>query len=488
MRYIAFFLLALTTSCSYFVPNPPCPPPPSAKKPITDTYSCTEPTTPAVIPDQEQILTLCELVDLGLQNSPKTRAYWYRAKEAAANLGLARSAYIPPVFFHGLWLREQFSAVDLNIESLNHEKRISFGLGTTYLLFDFGGRNANLAMALAALSEANWIYNWEVQTVMIGVIKNYYSYVNAIGILEADVETVKDYEVTLEAARALRVKGAKGLSDELQAHTNLIRSQIDLETSFKRMNVAYASLVQSVGLPPDTPLSTVQLPEQLETSGICDDMALLLQAAKENRGDLKAGRAVVLEQRAKIRAARSQFLPKLTTDSSAARTTLNNLTFLNNFRLQFNLDFPIFNSFYDVNDLERAQAQLLEAQAILDDEELQAYLEVLTDYYEFVASTSILKHSCTYIETAEKNQEVALANYKAGITTIVDVMMANNSLNTARLQLVDAKTNFLTSIANLAYDTGGLTISDVNPNQTVTPNLIDTGEVLDAIVPCEDSD
>ncbi|MCH9609116.1 MAG: hypothetical protein S4CHLAM45_08790 [Chlamydiales bacterium] len=465
------------------MPSPPSPPPTSARFPVTDTYSCSSQTVVPCFPDPSDELNLCELVDVALQNSPKTRESWYFAKAAAAQLGTARGAYIPPLNFSGYWEKNQFSMVSLNTEAVNFQKTISLGFSSSYLLFDFGGRNANLASALAALAEANWNYCWEVQTVMIGTVKSYYDYMNAKGIKEATEITVQDKMVTLEATIALRVTGVRGLGDELQARTDLLQTQIELEKAIKALNIAYSNLLQSVGLPPDSCITIGSLPEKIETNGVCGDMALLLKTAKEHRSDLRAKRSFLIEQRAKVRSARSECLPKITNETSGTKVSLSDFEFSNNYHLRFNLDFPILSNFAKINDLRQAQAELFAAQASLDDEELQAYLEVLIDYYEFIANTQILKYSCNYLETAKKNQDVAFANYKVGITTIIDLMQANNALQTARIQMVEAKTEFLTSIANLAYSTGGLSLDDVKLDQTVSPEFIENNEVIN-IEPC----
>lgn len=442
------------------MPNPPCPPPPSARPTTTRTFSWTNPTVPPVVPDECEVLPLADLVDIGLQNSPTTRAVWYQAKQAAADVGTARGAYIPPLDLKGAWDNNQFLITVFGIEQLSRQKLITASLSSSYLLFDFGGRNGNLMAAKAALDSLNWLYNWEVQTVMINVIQSYYNYVNALEIVAASEATVQDNLTTVEAATALVQTGVRNLSDQLQAETSLVQSQIQLEQDQGILNVAYATLVQSLGLPPDTPICAAPLPEEIKTEEVCQNMATLLQIAKENRADLLAQRANVLEKRFKIRTASSALLPTLNSSVQGAYQSIDGQRYRNIFDLEFNIKVPLFHQFSDINNLRKAQAALLESQANLDNDELAAFLDVLSDYYELIANTQILKYSYKYLAIATKNREVAFANYKMGVTTIIDLMTANNALNVARQQLADAKTNFLSSLANLAYDTGGLTVEN----------------------------
>lgn len=462
MRRVYFIMLmGLCGGCGYYMPNPHLPPPPSARKPVTMTYSCTQPTVSPVVPDCCSTLALADLVDIALQNSPLTRAAWYQAKQAATEVGTARGAYLPSIDLRAFWMKDQVPELSFGDVFVFRESTVGFELSTSYLLFDFGGRNGNLLAAISALYSLDWQYDWEVQSVMIGVIQSYYNYCNALGNLAAAEDTVEDNLKTVEAAAALREAGVVNLSDELQSKTSLVQSQIVLEEQRGILNVARATLVQSMGLPPDTPICTVVLPETIAADEVCADMGLIMQAAKEHRADLKAMRATILQNRFQIRTAKSALLPTVSTNMSYGKQSINGHRYLDAYNVQFSLNVPVFHGFSDINALRQAQAALLEAQANLDDEELTAFLAVLSDYYELIANQQILKFSYNYLEIATENRKVAFANYKAGVTTIIDLMTANNALNLARQQLVDAKTNFLSSLANLAYDTGSITVGDL---------------------------
>ncbi len=454
-------LLFLCGGCSYFMPNPWCPPPPSAKCPTTETFSCTNPTVAPVIPDACACLSLAELVDIGLQNSPATRSAWYLAKQASADVGTARGAFLPSWDLQLFWLKESFPQTAINDFFTFREEIQGFTVSTTYLLFDFGGRNANLKSALAALSSLCWRYNWQVQTVMNRVIQSYYNYIFYQGIVQTDRATVEDNRTTVEAATARRSAGVTSRADELQAKTVLVQSQITLEQDLGNFAVAQARLVQALGLPPDTPLCISELPGKIAGEAICEDMSVLLQATKERRGDLKAQRANILQRRFQVQIAQSTLLPNANTQITAGKEAIDGSRYLDTYTVQLNLNVPLFHGFADTNAYRKAQAAVLEAQATLDLQELDAFLQTLTDYFQLVAAQKVLTYSDSYIAIATENREVAFANYIAGRTTILDLMLANNSLDIARKQLVQAKANFLTNLANLAYDTGSITVEDL---------------------------
>ncbi|MCH9610318.1 MAG: hypothetical protein S4CHLAM81_03710 [Chlamydiales bacterium] len=456
------------------MPDPPCPPPPSARAPNTNSYNPLGPTICPILPPENKTLTLAEVVDIALLNSPRTREKWYSAKIAAAKLGAARGAFLPSVDFVGTWLRNQFSTVDLGVPFTNDMKEVSFGFQANYLLLEFGWRNAELNMALAALEAANWTYNWEIQGVMISAITAYYDYINTEAVLEADIASMEDYKRTLKAATGLTEVGLNSISDLLQAETQLVEQIIQVEKDQGYVQVAMATLAQALNLSPDTELKVRPLPGYVPLKRIAEDMEQLMTLAKQNRDDLKAMRATVLRSQSQIRASRAKLLPRITTNVAGSLFSLDNLRFLENYTAEFDLKVPLFQRFEAINELRGAQARLLEQQAVLDDDEIKAFLAVVTDYYDFVANSEVLKYSEEFVEVALKGQKSALANYKLGLTDITAVTVANNSLNQARKQLADAKTNYLTSIANLAYHTGGLKPCDEDGNRPGSFLLVDT--------------
>ncbi len=446
---IIIVFIILFSGCRYYLPDPCCPSPPSVG-------SINPPIDP-IVPDPCQPLALSDLIDIALLNSPTTRSSWFQAKQAAAELGVARGDYLPSIFLRGYWLKDQIPQLSFDDCILFRERDLGFQISTSYLLFDFGGRNGNLLASTAALNSLCWQYNWQIQNVMIGVIQSYYNSCNALGNLAAIEASVSDNLRTVEAAGALRGTGVVTLADELQAKTSLIQSQILLEQQKAILHIARATLVRSLGLSPEIPLCPLDLPETIAADAICEDMERILQLANVQRADLKAMRATILENRFLIKSAKSALLPTLSTDLSYGKDKINEHAFLDGYLVRFNLNIPLFNSFADINQLRAAQAALLQSQADLEDEELSAYLAVLSDYYELAANRQILKHSYVYLEIASENQTVAFANYQTGVATIMDLMTANQALYLARQQLVDAKTNFLASLANFAFDTGCIT-------------------------------
>src|SRR5206468_11796140 len=106
-------------------------------------------------------LSLAQLVDVGLRTNPATREAWAFARAAAANVGAKRSLYFPVFEVDGLLERQKQSAVGGQFTYL----QTTYGpsVAASWLLFDFGGRQADVEEATRALYAADWTHDASIQ-------------------------------------------------------------------------------------------------------------------------------------------------------------------------------------------------------------------------------------------------------------------------------------------------------------------------------------
>ena len=93
--------------------------------------------------------SLAQVVERTLCANPETRAAWAVALTRAAELGQAMGAYLPEFS-----LSAGFSRTGGDVLPNDHWAWQT-GLSASYLLYDFGGRDANLKQAEALLAAAN---------------------------------------------------------------------------------------------------------------------------------------------------------------------------------------------------------------------------------------------------------------------------------------------------------------------------------------------
>src|SRR5438132_2230695 len=132
------------------------------------------------IPPSGSPLTLAQAIDIVLANNPDTRTAWLEARAAEAGVGSARAAYFPEVDVLAGVTRSRSSAEGATASTI-----IAPSLALTYLLFDFGGREAQVEQARQALIAADFAHNATIQDVVLRVQQAYYGLLDARALLAA---------------------------------------------------------------------------------------------------------------------------------------------------------------------------------------------------------------------------------------------------------------------------------------------------------------
>src|SRR5256885_61006 len=108
------------------------------------------PPPPPVIPPPGSTITLAQAIDVALSNNPDTRVAWLQARAAEADIGSARAAYYPEIDVLANATRSRPA-----VKGAAATTTIAPSVALTYLLFDFGGREAVVEQARQAPIAAN---------------------------------------------------------------------------------------------------------------------------------------------------------------------------------------------------------------------------------------------------------------------------------------------------------------------------------------------
>ncbi len=122
---------------------------------------------------------LAALVDLAERENPNTRAAWEVAREAAAGIGLAESAYLPQLSLQAIG---GFQHTPLPMPKnlvpagyfVSDTREVIPALALKWLLFDFGRRDAQLQAARADSFVANVAFTGAHQKLIFDVSQAYF--------------------------------------------------------------------------------------------------------------------------------------------------------------------------------------------------------------------------------------------------------------------------------------------------------------------------
>jgi outer membrane protein TolC len=436
-------------------PATPWQPPPEGRMPAP------LPTPPAAIPaaylQPGATVSLEQVLDVALRNNPVTRTAWYQARAAAANLGAKRSEYYPDLEIDANLTRAKQTSVGGRFITLQTTYGPSLSL--TWLLLDLGGRAADVDEAKNALFAADWTHDAVIQNLVLLVEVAFYQYQNARAQALAAEATLKQARESLAAAEERHRAGVATIADVLQSKTAVSQAELALETAQGAIQTLRGALATAAGVSPNIPVDVAPLAENVDVEVVGETVDALIDRAQSQRPDLAAARFAVLQAQSHVRSVRAGGLPTLAAAGSVSRVYFYNSSGLpsaDNYSGAILFRFPVFtggqNTYETLEAREQARAAEGQAETLKD----QVVLQVWTSYYNLKTAAQRIRTARDLLAAATQSQEVAAGRYRAGVGSILDLLVAQSAYANARAQDAQARSDWFVALAMLAHDTGSL--------------------------------
>jgi outer membrane protein len=408
-------------------------------------------------------VTLQQLLSYALANNPQTRSAWLNARAAAAGAASRRSAYYPTINASGQLGFAHQSAFTGTAFIPYELWTLTPGASLTWLLLDLGGRSADVEEADRLLDAANLNHDTTIQNLLLSVEQAYFQYQGAKELLASAQTTVKEAQTAFQAAEERRRAGLATIADVLQSKTALSQAVLALQQAEGNVATVRGALATSLGVPANLPVDVTPLPEQLDVRPLGETIDQLIERAQAQRPDLARARAQALAADSRADSIRSRGLPSLSVTGNVSRSYFLSSPFFdccfvhtNTYGAALVLTIPVFNGFKDTSDLLQARELAKAAHVDADSIAQQVILQVWQSYQAVKTAEKQVSSARDLLASARQSAEVAEGRYKAGVGSILDLLTAQTALANARAQEVQARANWLLSIANLAHDTGTL--------------------------------
>lgn len=243
--------------------TPPRPSPALAGRPAPPPCADALPDAP---------LTVTDAVDLALCNHPQTREIWAGARLQAAQLGIAKAAWLPA-------LGAQLAASRSWSEGVGSNRR-SADLTLSWLLYDFGTRSANVENARQLLFAAAATQDATVQSLFLSALQAYYTAQATRAAVVAAVEAERASRESYAAAETRYRVGVATPADRLQARTALSQAVLNRNRAEGDARNALGSLANAMGFDAQQPLHLVDLPTLVPDAVFERDVAALVDEAR----------------------------------------------------------------------------------------------------------------------------------------------------------------------------------------------------------------
>jgi len=403
-----------------------------------------------------KLLTLADVIQISLCNNPQTRVAWASARTAAAVLGASHASQLPTLSLNGS--ADHTAAATGAVHSIANRQSGSQSL--SYLLYDFGGREAGIDNARALLTAANASGNATLQTLFLDAAQAYLSLISARAAVEASRSSEASARESLAAAVARYQAGSATPADRLQAKTALAQATLTRVTAEGTMYNALGTLANAMGVAPTLALDFAELPQARPDIKTEENVAELIRGAQQQRPDLLAAEAGIDAAEAGIASVRASGMPQLTIDaavadsrnSTAGGTTANTRSG----NIALNISFPIFTGFKTTYQTLAAEARLENSIASRDLLARQIELQVWQAYHNLRSKGEALRTAADLLASAGESEAMSLGRYQEGVGNIIDLLTAQSAMASARQQHVSALYSWHAARFALAQAIGAL--------------------------------
>ena len=412
--------------------------------------------------DAAKTYSLAELIDLAQRHNPDTRVAWERARAQAAALGVARSALYPTLAAAALARATRSDVLVDNAFVREQIRSAALTFDLTYLVLDFGGRAGRIDTARAETLAANFAFNDIHRQVIFQVSDAYYRLLNASGQEDGASASLANAQAVQRAAEERLHNGLATLPDVLEARSAAAQADYELQAALGTTEIAVGDLAMALGAMPSTALHVQPLSEVVQPDSIGTTIDEAIDRAFAQRPDFMQQLAEIRAADARARETRSALYPTLNVRAQPGPQLLRGQ------RRPFpwahsegvmgwagvSLDWTVFDGGARSRALAEAQASAAATRARAASVRDRIANDVWTAYSQLTTALRRRTAASALVDSAGQSYAAALESYNFGLRNLLDVTAAQRTLAEARSADVLARTQALSALATLAFQTG----------------------------------
>ena len=407
---------------------------------------------------KERQLSLEACVRIALDENPARRAAQEGVIVARESVGMAKAPYYPAIGLDAGYRRSQTHAFlpdDISGKSsvIGPTDDWSFGVHTSFLLYDSGKRAAQLRIALSSLGMAEEEETGIRNDIALAVHQAFYSLVSALDAQDVAEENRKLAEDHLRLTTNRWEAGAVPKADVIRIKVEVADAKLQLVRAASDINVARGRLNTAMALPVEMEIS---LDRGNKNMGPPDkiDISRALEQAVQHRPEVKAAFHKIEVRRNSIGVAKSEFGPTVTARAGYGYRDSKFLPKDEEWYVGVDIKWSLFEGYRGKHDVSRAKHEFAKEEALSQDLILKVREEVWTTHTKLKESYEAIKASEAIVRDARESMRMTRERYEVGVATATDLLGAQTTLKEAEYAQVEARWNYFSARAAFARATG----------------------------------
>lgn len=402
-------------------------------------------------------LTLDQTIQRVIATYPSVKQAEEAIKSAGYNVKMARSALLPLLNASASYTRIEpvatvhFEELDLTLDPKNN---YNAGISLRQLIYDFGKNRPRIEAAKEKEKLARIQQEELFQSLALNTVQIYYMNYLARQAIRIKQQELSDYDEMLRQVE-IRTKSGSATSFDL---LNTQVSQSGVQTQLSELKANLQILQVQLSILADTVLmESTTLIENLEINRSLSSLDDLLVTAYSNRPEMQLVNKQISIAGLEESVARRAYNPSL--DLSAAAGGKNgyplNLDRMKlNYEVGVSLSIPLYEGGRRKQSVSIARSAY---QTVLHQKELvkkQIQQQVSENFFRLTTDYNKIEQLSRQETIAQKAYDQANLNYKAGSITNLELITSSTNLSGSRLQLMQAKINYLITFYKLKVSVG----------------------------------
>lgn len=406
-----------------------------------------------------KIIEVNDCVKIALEKHPLIHVAMSNAEIYKSKIAQAWANYFP-TFSAGLsYSRNDMQVSNFAFPIQKYDMFYAPTLSGNMLLFDFGKTKAQADLAKRTYESAQSNLQNSINSVIFTVKQAYYNLLFAQQQVKVYEDTVADYTLHLEQAKAYYDIGTKAKIDVLTAEYNLGKAKLGLIQAKNTLKIAYVQLSNAMGMPDYSDYDVV---DNLTTKAYGITAEEAVSTAYETSPELLAAKKKADASELLVRASRRAFAPNLSGFASYSRGGKRIDT---DYGYQFGaqLSYSNINLMLLKKQVDEAKATYKKDLADYENTKQTIYFEVKQAYINLTNAQDSIAVAKLSMDQAKEQYDQASGRYKVGLGDAIELKDAETTYRNSQLDYYNTLLNYHVSAANLEKLMGSpLKSSDVD--------------------------
>ncbi len=406
-----------------------------------------------------RIMEVDECVKIALEKHPLIQSAMSNADIYKSKIAQAWASYFPTFSAGVSYSRNDMQMSNFAFPIQQYDMFYTPTVSGNMLLFDFGKTKAKADLAKRTYEAAQYNLENSINTVVFTVKQAYYNLLFAQQQVKVYEDTVNDYTMHLEQAKAYYDIGTKPKIDVITAEYNLGRAKLNLIQANNTLKIAYVQLSNAMGMPE---YSDYDVTDNLSTKayGISIDEAV--KNAYETSPELLAAKKKADASELLVRASKRAFLPDVSGFASYTRGGKRVDTDYG-YQIGAQLNYQTVNLLLLKKQVDEAKATYKKDLADYENAKQNIYFEVKQAYLNLTTAQESITVAKLSMDQAKEQYDQASGRYKVGLGDAIELKDAETTYRNSQLDYYNTLLNYHVSAANLEKLMGTpMQVSDVD--------------------------